>query len=161
MSNDFDFDFSIDDILTEFTESTAASQPDTEQSSEERKVEAVSAPDATTTYSPVEEEALSEPTAVFTTVDNDVQEEKITHFADKYKRTDTPEKGRSLSSGSSAESPSSVREKKAGSRQAEKEARKAKKEAIIKEASMCFISAAMCIRSRRPEPAGPVRMNRS
>ena len=61
MSNDFDFDFSIDDILTEFTESTAASQPDTEQSSEEREVEAVSAPDATTTYSPVEEEALSEP----------------------------------------------------------------------------------------------------
>ena len=84
MSNDFDFDFSIDDILTEFTESTAASQPDTEQSSEEREVEAVSAPDATTTYSPVEEEALSEPTAVFTTVDNDAQEEKITHFADKY-----------------------------------------------------------------------------
>ena len=37
MSNDFDFDFSIDDILTEFTESTAASQPDTEQSSEERE----------------------------------------------------------------------------------------------------------------------------
>ena len=131
MSNDFDFDFSIDDILTEFTESTAASQPDTEQSSEEREVEAVSAPDATTTYSPVEEEALSEPTAVFTTIDNDAQEEKITHFADKYKRTDTPEKGRSLSSGSSAESPSSVRGKKdAEARQAEKEARKAKKEAL-------------------------------
>ena len=131
MSNDFDFDFSIDDILTEFTESTAASQPDTEQSSEEREVEAVSAPDATTTYSPVEEEALSEPTAVFTTVDNDAQEEKITHFADKYKRTDTPEKGRSLSSGSSAESASSVRGKKdAEARQAEKEARKAKKEAL-------------------------------
>ena len=51
MSNDFDFDFSIDDILTEFTESTAASQPDTEQSSEEREVEAVSAPDATTNMS--------------------------------------------------------------------------------------------------------------
>ena len=131
MSNDFDFDFSIDDILTEFTESTAASQPDTEQSSEEREVEAVSAPEATTTYSPVEEEALSEPTAVFTTVDNDAQEEKITHFADKYKRTDTPEKGRSLSSGSSAESASSVRGKKdAEARQAEKEARKAKKEAL-------------------------------
>ena len=78
-SEDFDFDFTIDDILTQFTGDPAApadapsAAPTPLQSEVESPAPVPEQPDLSV-----------EDTAIFSTVPTGGQEDKITHFADKY-----------------------------------------------------------------------------
>lgn len=126
-NDDFGLDFSIDDILSEFTENTST--------------DAVSSSLAPRLQYPEDEFPASvdsanlpgEETAVYTPVPSDEAEEKITHFAEKYRKTaqaDNPEGNPSprkkKSSRSEKETDVQRREKKEAKR-AEREAERARK----------------------------------
>ena len=128
-SEDFDFDLSIDDILTEFTENPA--------------VQAVSpaAPEPVNPEPEISEQPAlsSEETTVFSPVPSEPQEDKITHFADKYKRQSTLAKEKTPPRLSQAEkkpaaaaleSGEKAAKKTAEERREAKEAKRAEKEAL-------------------------------
>ena len=119
-SEDFEFDLSIDDILTEFTENPT-SQP---VSSPTVSESLMSEPEISEQPDPSPEE-----TTIFSTVPSEPKEDKITHFADKYKRQPTPVKEKK-SSLSGKEDGEKAAKKSAEERREEKEARRAEKEAL-------------------------------
>ena len=81
-----DFDLSIDDILTQFTGEPAAPADALSAAPAPLQAEAeLPAP------VPEQSDLSAEDTAIFPTVPTDGQEDKITHFADKYKRQPTQE----------------------------------------------------------------------
>ena len=128
-----DFDLSIDDILTQFTGEPAApaDAPSAAPAPQQAEVE-LPAP------VPEQPDLSAEDTAIFPTVPTDGQEDKITHFADKYKRQPTQEeeekpfrlsrmeKDRAAAAPKEARKPSG---KSAEERLEEKEAKRAEKEA--------------------------------
>ena len=128
-SEDFDFDLSIDDILTEFTENPAVQSVSPAAPAPENQEPEIS-----------EQPALSpEETTVFSTVPSEPQEDKITHFADKYKRQSTPAKEKTLSrlsragnnpAASGMEGGEKAAKKTAEERREAKEAKRAEKEAL-------------------------------
>ena len=134
-SEDFDFDLSIDDILTQFTgDPTApADAPSAAPTSLQAEVESPA---------PVTEQSdlSAEDTAIFSTVPTGGQEDKITHFADKYKRQPIQEeekKDRAAAAPKEARKPlgksAEERLEKKAEKRAEKEARREKKEALREE----------------------------
>ena len=128
-SEDFDFDLSIDDILTEFTENPAVQSVSPAAPAPENQEPEIS-----------EQPALSpEETTVFSTVPSEPQEDKITHFADKYKRQSTPAKEKTPSrlsragnnpAASGPEGGEKAAKKTAEERREAKEAKRAEKEAL-------------------------------
>ena len=124
-NDDFELDFSIDDILSEFTESTsghaASSEPFQPQPTEREDLD----PEFSSDFS-------AEETAVYQTVPVDAPEEKITHFADKYRKpslsaqTDTEKTDTS----SRKEKSSRSRGKTGDQRSEAKAAKRAGKEAL-------------------------------
>ena len=140
-SEDFDFDLSIDDILTQFSENPTASP--VEEISDD-PVPVLTEPEPPAPVSEQQEHAADD-TAIFSTVPTGGQEDKITHFADKYKRQPAQEiekkpsrlsraEKNSPASGEDAETAAQKaaeeREEIKVAKRAEKEARKEKKEAI-------------------------------
>ena len=128
-----DFDLSIDDILTQFTGEPAA--PADAPSAAPAPLQAEAELPAPV---PEQSDLSAEDTAIFPTVPTDGQEDKITHFADKYKRQPTQEeeekpfrlsrmeKDRAAAAPKEARKPSG---KSAEERLEEKEAKRAEKEA--------------------------------
>ena len=141
-SEDFEFDLSIDDILTQFTEepeapvAVSSAEPEPLQEEAEPPVSVLEQPDFS-----------ADDTAIFSTAPSGEQEDKITHFADKYKRQPALEKEKKPSHFSRAEKEDSApvearksfgksaeeRLEKKAEKRAEKEARREKKEALREE----------------------------
>ena len=139
-----DFDLSIDDILTQFTGEPAA--PADAPSAAPAPLQAEAELPAPV---PEQSDLSAEDTAIFPTVPTGGQADKITHFADKYKRQPTQEeeekpfclsrmeKDRAAAAPKEARKPSGksaeerLEEKEA--KRAEKEARREKKEALREE----------------------------
>ncbi len=133
-SDEFDFDLSIDDILSEFTENPAGQSVSSPAAQEPpQRVAELSAP------VPEPKTPSTEETTVFSTVPFDGKEDKITHFADKYKHQPPSEKENAPSSSSRAERNRSAEDRRAAkeakradqeAKRAEKKARKTEREAL-------------------------------
>lgn len=118
-SNDFGFDFSIDDILSEFTADSAENAAALSGAGDLPGQEAdAPAPAAEEPSSPFEE------TAVFVPVSPVEKEDPVTHFADKYRKQPAPEKQSSPRSDKS----SAAKAQKLQKREAAKAAKAEKQE---------------------------------